>query len=274
MFGVRSPLLSKLLKKSKKSYDCRPFSMVFIVMQNKSDLTQTSVLGRKVTYPKHYDPSLLHAVPRSANRDELSSEFIQFQGHDRWTLYELSWLNAKGKPVVALGEVAVDAASTNIIESKSFKLYLNSFNQSRFYTLDDVQERLTQDLSDCADGRVAVNVYPLEQADLHTENLQDAECIDDLDIEVDCYTLRPDFLQDSATGPELEETLCSHLLKSNCLITDQPDWARVVIRYKGAQINREALLRYIISLREHQEFHEHCVERILSILKLIVNRNI
>lgn len=224
-------------------------------------------LGQQSAYISQYTPSLLQPVPRSLNRDDLGlGETLPFQGCDVWTLYELSWLNAKGKPVVALGEVAVPATSPNLIESKSFKLYLNSFNQTRCDSLAAVQARLAKDLSACAGAEVSVTLFPLDQAP-HQIALLPGECIDEQDIEIDGYEFDQTLLQGAAEADIVEETLHSHLLKSNCLVTSQPDWGSLVIHYRGPRLNREKLLRYLISFRQHNEFHEQCIERIFIDLK-------
>lgn len=224
-------------------------------------------LGQQSAYISQYSPSLLQPVPRSLNRDDLAlQDPLPFQGADIWTLYELSWLNDKGKPVVALGEISVPATSLNLIESKSFKLYLNSFNQTRCTSLAAVRELLAKDLSACAGAEVAVTLYPLGQAPHQIVDLP-GECIDELDIEVDNYEFDADLLAGAAGQDEVEETLHSHLLKSNCLVTSQPDWGSVLIHYRGPRLDREKLLRYLISFRQHNEFHEQCIERIFTDLK-------
>ena len=224
-------------------------------------------LGQQSAYISQYTPSLLQPVPRSLNRDDLGLRGeLPFQGCDVWTLYELSWLNAKGKPVVAIGEVFVPATSPNLIESKSFKLYLNSFNQTRCDSLEAVQALLVQDLSGCAGAPVSVTLFTLDQATHQIAQLP-GECIDSLDIEVDGYEFDETLLQGAAGREIVEETLHSHLLKSNCLVTSQPDWGSVVIHYRGPRLDREKLLRYLISFRQHNEFHEQCIERIFTDLK-------
>lgn len=222
-------------------------------------------LGQKTEYSNQYDPSLLQPVPRSLNRDDLElGDSLPFQGCDIWTLYELSWLNDKGLPQVAIGEVSIPATSANLIESKSFKLYLNSFNQTQFSSWDEVERVLVKDLSQCAGEEVSVTVRSVVD---YTDSLivtMDGECIDEQDIEITSYDFDRTLIQGAATGEVVAESLHSHLLKSNCLITNQPDWGSVEIQYKGKQIDREALLRYIVSFREHNEFHEQCVERIFT----------
>lgn len=218
-------------------------------------------LGKATEYREIYTPDLLQAVPRSMNRVELNlTAELPFSGTDRWNGYELSWLNAKGKPQVAIMRCEVPATSPNLVESKSFKLYLNSFNQSRFDTSKSVAELLTKDLSQCAGGKVKVMLFKASEFSQMQIESFDAVSIDDLDIDVSDYQLDPTNL--STNGNIVEETLTSDLLKSNCLITNQPDWGSVCIRYQGQQITREGLLRYLISFRQHNEFHEQCVERI------------
>jgi 7-cyano-7-deazaguanine reductase len=225
-------------------------------------------LGKKTAYIAHYAPELLQPVPRQLNRDALHlGDTLPFQGQDQWTLYELSWLNAKGKPVVALGEVTIPAESRNLIESKSFKLYLNSFNQTKFADFSAVTATLTRDLSACAEGDVEVRLFTLTNAPHQIADFP-GECLDDLDISIKNYDFSADLLADSIkTDTVVDETLHSHLLKSNCLVTGQPDWGSVVIHYRGPQIDREKLLHYLISFRQHNEFHEQCVERIFTDLQ-------
>ena len=225
---------------------------------------QNLSLGQVTEYKSQYDASLLQGVPRSLNRDELKLEAtnLPFLGCDLWNIYELSWLNGKGKPMVATGVVKVPFDSDNLIESKSFKLYLNSFNQTKFDNVESVQQYLIKDLSACANKPVTVEL----NADMSNFNEKlgnfTGECIDNLDIEVDNYQFTATLLTDLCLTESITETLHSHLLKSNCLITSQPDWGSVEISYTGKKIDREKLLRYLISFRQHNEFHEQCVELI------------
>lgn len=219
-------------------------------------------LGKTVSYESQYNPALLQGVPRTLSRDtlNLSAKALPFHGEDIWTGYELSWLTPKGKPQVAILECLVPATSPNLIESKSFKLYLNSFNQTVFSSVDEVQTTLQRDLSQCAGNSVSIRVTePHAFSTLKMVEL-DGTVIDDEDIEVNQY--HPDSALLRVGTETTEETLVSHLLKSNCLITSQPDWASIQVRYQGPKIERAALLKYIISFREHNEFHEQCVERI------------
>ena len=221
-------------------------------------------LGQQTKYAEKYDRTLLQPVPRHLNRDMLNITTTQpfTIGADIWTAYEISWLNPKGVPQVAIADVSIDFRSENLIESKSFKLYLNSFNQTQFANFNEVQQILQQDLQDCAKGEVKVRLNSLTDYTQQPIAALDGDCIDGLDIEIEDYTFNAELLKDCTNDNVVEETLVSHLLKSNCLITQQPDWGSLQIHYVGKQINREQLLRYIISFRQHNEFHEQCVERI------------
>ena len=222
-------------------------------------------LGQKSSYRNDYDPGLLQAVPRSINRQALGCADTQpFSGSDVWHAYELSWLNSKGKPIVALARFVIDANTPNIIESKSFKLYLNSFNQSRVESKSKLVKTLSVDLSAIAVGIVAVELFTPDNIHSLVPRALPGICIDDIDIEIDEFTLAPELLRLKLDAVTTSEILHSHLLKSNCLITNQPDWASVVVDYRGLEIDHEALLRYLLSFRLHNEFHEQCVERIYS----------
>lgn len=224
-----------------------------------------SPLGKAVAYASSYDPSLLFPIPRATQRAELGiTGTPTFFGVDIWNAYELSWLTARGKPQVAIAVFDVPADSPHLIESKSFKLYLNSFNQTRLASRDELVQRLRADLTAAAGAAVRVQLLePNEFGSLKIGEL-DGYCIDNLDIDVDQYEPAPHLLRTEAQQSPIEEKLVSHLLKSNCLVTGQPDWASVQIHYVGRPIDRESLLRYLISFRNHNEFHEHCVERIFS----------
>lgn len=228
-----------------------------------STLPTDLTLGQKVDYIEEYCPSLLQGVPRTLSRDQIGvTTPLPFMGVDIWNGYELSWLNLKGKPQVAILQCKVPIDSTNLIESKSFKLYLNSFNQTRFATIKEVQLRIKHDLSGCAEAEVEVVLVPPAQFDILSMRELSGTSIDDLDIEVNHYRPAPDLLRVEDTDNDTEETLVSHLLKSNCLITSQPDWASIQIRYTGNKIDHAGLLAYLISFRQHNEFHEQCIERI------------
>lgn len=223
---------------------------------------EASPLGKAAAYRNTYAPELLFPVPRAAKRAEIGvGEALPFAGVDVWNAYELSWLNARGKPVVAMGEFRVPAQSPHLIESKSLKLYLNSFNGTVCDSRADVEARLRQDLSAVAGAPVDVTLRGLDDQPRSVATLPGA-CIDDLDVTITDYQPAPGHLQVDAGADEVSETLYSHLLKSNCLVTGQPDWATLYVRYTGAPIDRAGLLRYVVSFREHNEFHEQCVERV------------
>ncbi|WP_028112108.1 NADPH-dependent 7-cyano-7-deazaguanine reductase QueF [Ferrimonas kyonanensis] len=233
-----------------------------------ADALSGLTLGQQTQYQDQYAPELLQGVPRQLNRDAIGlGDALPFTGADIWTGFELSWLNAKGKPMVAIAHFALPVSSANLVESKSFKLYLNSFNQTRFDSVDAVREALAKDLSQCAQGEVSVRIVLPDAFGAEPLVELEGELIDDLDISIDDYQFNPDYLSGAAADEVVEETLRSNLLKSNCLITSQPDWGSVQIRYKGGRIDREKLLRYLISFRRHNEFHEQCVERIFMDLK-------
>ena len=222
-------------------------------------------LGKITEYLDQYDATLLQAVPRQLARDAIglnAAQALPFVGYDIWHAYELSWLNAKGKPMVALATVVVPFDSANLIESKSFKLYLNSFNQTRFRDISQVYLRLKEDLSLCAGKPVEVTIHHVNELIAFQPTWLQGRCIDDLDLEIDQYQYDASLLKLTGNDSVIEEKLHSHLLKSNCLITSQPDWASVFIHYRGKALCHESLLRYLISFRQHNEFHEQCVERI------------
>ncbi|HWV15939.1 MAG TPA: NADPH-dependent 7-cyano-7-deazaguanine reductase QueF [Cellvibrio sp.] len=223
----------------------------------------SSPLGQKTAYISQYQPSLLFPIARQESREQLGLGVdLPFYGVDIWTGYELSWLNALGKPQVAVAEFAIPCSSPFIIESKSFKLYLNSLNQTRFNSFAEVEACLVRDLSQVAGAAVGVDLQSLEESALLISRAEESHCLDELNIDVASYHPQPSLL--TLDHGEVSEKLCSHLLKTNCPVTGQPDWASLFIGYTGQKINHENLLRYIISFREHQDFHEHCVERIFT----------
>jgi len=221
-----------------------------------------SLLGKKTPYCSAYDPGLLFAIPRQEKRAELgiSADAVPFSGQDVWTAYEVSWLNAKGKPQVAWAEFMFPTNSTNLIESKSFKLYLNSFNGTRFESEQAVMDCWQRDLSAASGAPVEIRLHDLSDHQVLLGTMP-GDCLDGLDIEVDQYQVSPSLLK-VKSSTKVAACWHSHLLKSNCLVTGQPDWGSVLIRYEGSEIDPEGLLRYLISFREHNEFHEQCVERI------------
>ncbi|MDY0974714.1 NADPH-dependent 7-cyano-7-deazaguanine reductase QueF [Massilia sp. CFBP9012] len=222
-----------------------------------------SPLGKSSAYQSQYAPELLFPIPRQQKREELGlSGTLPFFGVDIWNAYELSWLNMRGKPQVAIATVTAPADSPNIVESKSFKLYLNSFNQTRLAGPEALLALLRDDLSNGFGAPVHVTLTSPDQFGAIRMGELEGTLLDRLDIEVDDYSPAPQLLKARHEDAPVEETLVSHLLKSNCLVTGQPDWGTVQIRYVGPQIDQEGLLKYLIGFREHNEFHEQCVERI------------
>ena len=223
-------------------------------------MTQELPLGRHVDYPREYDPSLLFPIARALGRSHigLSDQALPFVGLDRWHAYELSWLDRRGKPCMATATLTVPADSPNLVESKSLKLYLNSFTASRVGSAEEVRARIGDDLGRCAGApvEVAFGLPPMRESA--------GESLDELDVAIDDYG--PPNAAHLAVDPAMvvEETLSCGLLKSNCPVTGQPDWARVDIAYRGPRLDRAGLLRYLVSFRDHAEFHEQCVERIFA----------
>jgi 7-cyano-7-deazaguanine reductase len=254
-------------------------------------------LGHEVAYPRSYDPGLLFPIERQASRASLPQPLPAWHGADIWNAYEISWLGPRGKPVAAAASFVFAQDSARIVESKSFKLYLNSYNESRHESAAQVRDLMQRDLQHACGAPVEVRIHTLdiprsaEQAAAATrhaaardtaatkaastnaadESRADGPCamprpllgrnIDGLDIDIAHYTPAPGLLRLAPDAARVEETLVSDLLKTNCPVTGQPDWGSVQIRYAGPRIDHAALLAYIVSLRQHNEFHEHCVER-------------
>lgn len=229
-------------------------------------IVENSQLGKDTTYVDHYDPSLLFPIARPESRATLgiAEEALPFSGEDVWTSFEVSWLELTGKPCVALGVFRIPCNSPNIIESKSFKLYLNSFNQERYVDADSVLQVMAKDLSAAAGATVNVELRSL--SDIKPVELPAGQCIDSAPAENFVYEPSAGLLElDAGLGADhVEETLYSDLLRSNCPVTGQPDWGTVVIRYRGPKIKQSSLLRYVVSFRTCQDFHEHCAEQIFT----------
>lgn len=231
----------------------------------------TLPLGQATQYPEQYDPGLLYPIPRSENRLKLGlkeGEALPFVGVDIWNAFELSWLNQKGKPQIALAEFQIPADSPKMIESKSFKLYLNSLNNARFENENEVRERLVADLSAVAGSKITARIQANDAIAKKGMQEMGGVLLDRFDIEIDPHIpADPNLLGVNEDFGPIEQCLVSHLLKSNCPVTGQPDWASVQIRYQGRPILEEGLLRYLIGFRQLGEFHEHCVETIFSDIK-------
>ena len=230
---------------------------------------EQSQLGKASAYVDQYDASLLFPIPRAGKRAEIGiSAAAPFFGADIWSAYEVSWLNPRGKPQVALVHFTIPCESVNIVESKSFKLYLNSFNNTRFAEPSEVLTRLRADINEAVwrggvvQSSVGVKMIAPEQFDAEPVHELDGLSLDRMDVECTRYQPAPDLLVAAQDEAPVSEVLVSNLLKSNCLVTGQPDWGSVQIRYSGPQIEQGGLLQYLVSFRNHNEFHEQCVERI------------
>jgi len=226
-------------------------------------------LGKTSPNPEKYSPDLLFPIPRDTHRALLNyQKTIPFMGVDIWNAYELSWLNTKGKPEVAIAQIEIPFDSPNIVESKSLKLYLNSLNNERFSSSDEVKSQITKDLSACLKSSVKISLFEATSWSDFKFISPTGNCLDRLDIDINPLdTPNPNWLKSNFGSAPIEETLYSNLLKSNCPVTGQPDWATITISYTGPSIDQGALLRYLISYRNHQEFHEHCVEKIFCDIK-------
>lgn len=230
---------------------------------NEEEIIHSSALGENVDYPSHYAPQVLYPIPRHFKRSELgidNGQNLPFYGFDTWNDYETSWLNSKGKPMVGITTFHMPCNSPNIIESKSIKLYLNSLSNTQFSSKSEVAALITKDLTRAAGAEVQVTIYELGAFSGATLTKPAGTNIDHLDIEIDRYEATPSYL--ATTNEIVSETLNSDLLKSNCPVTGQPDWATLIIEYTGPKLQREGLLKYIVSLRNQHEFHEQCIERI------------
>jgi 7-cyano-7-deazaguanine reductase len=222
-----------------------------------------SELGKRSAYDPLYNPDKLFPIARKTNRQTIGIDDnnLPFYGFDLWNHYEVSWLDEKGKPIVALAEIVYRCDSPNLIEAKSMKLYFNSLNNTKFKDINQLTTIIKKDLSERVGSEVDVKIT------LINEVIEDkfhrgftGNCIDQLDVEIISYTIEPAFL--TTEDHIVEEVIYSDLLKSNCLVTGQPDWGSVQIIYKGKKINHTGLLKYIVSFRNHTEFNEQCIERV------------
>ncbi len=241
---------------------------------------EQSQLGKTSAYIDQYDTSLLFPIPRAGKRLEIGiTGTAPFLGADMWTAYELSWLNLRGKPQVALAHFTLPCETLNIVESKSFKLYLNSYNNTRFADAQAVKDQLRVDITEAvwrASGAspgsarvvatvpssIGVSLVAMDAFDREPVQELDGLSLDRLDLDCEHYTPAPELLSATRDEAPVSEVFVSNLLKSNCLVTGQPDWGSVQISYTGDQIDQAGLLQYIVSFRNHNEFHEQCVERI------------
>lgn len=226
----------------------------------KPDQLSRSPLGKQSANVSQYDAGLLCPIPRKSTWADYGYAKSPYTGVDIWNAYEISWLNKNGLPQVAVGEFRVPLDSPNLIESKSLKLYLNSFTQTKLNQLESVSETITKDLSSCAGEAVRVSLYALDKVNNDIQELE-GTCLDNLDVKIDVYNRDANLLQ--VTGQQVSnEKLYSHLLKTNCPVTGQPDWGSIYFEYSGISIEPGSLLKYIVSYRGHNDFHEQCVENI------------
>ncbi len=232
-----------------------------------NNVLDDSPLGKSSQYESRYNPKLLFPISRSEKREELGMDpdHLPFFGRDLWYGYELSWLNTSGKPVVRVARFELSCDSDFLIESKSFKLYLNSFNQTQFESDSVVRDVLEKDLGEIAQSQVSVELMSVEQSEVLGFESAPGTNVDELDVTVAAYNYDSSLLR-KAEG-RVSETINTHLLKSNCPVTGQPDWGTLVVSYSGEAVEHESFLRYICSFRNHQEFHEQCVERVFTDLQ-------
>jgi 7-cyano-7-deazaguanine reductase len=234
--------------------------------QTQTSSVNDSELGIKSHYESSYNPDKLFPISRTDKRLEIGVDpnNLPFVGFDRWTHYEVSWLNSKGKPMVGIAEIVYPCDSHSIIESKSLKLYFNTLNNTKYDSVDALVKVITADLTKAIQAPVSIQLSLIgERQQQLIEPQFTGICLDDLDVSCDTYQVEPNFLE-VVTGKMVNETVHSNLLKSNCLVTHQPDWGSIQIQYAGEQIAHQGLLKYIVSFREHNEFHEQCIERIFN----------
>lgn len=223
---------------------------------------EKSPLSKRSEYPTHYSPGVLYPIARKINRAEFLEQpkILPFQGYDLWNAYEVSWLQPSGLPKAAIARFIIPANSPNIIESKSFKLYLNSLNNSKFKDEEELKSILEKDISAALDAPSQVALI-----DLNSNTLQgqiSGKCLDT--IVTDCQYYQPNAKLLITKDTHTCERLYTHLFRSNCPVTYQPDWATVIIDYEGNAIDHSNLLRYLVSYRNHAQFHEHCIEMIFT----------
>ncbi|ALD15248.1 NADPH-dependent 7-cyano-7-deazaguanine reductase [Buchnera aphidicola (Aphis glycines)] len=217
---------------------------------------------------------LLQSIPRKKHRIQIKINHanLPFIGKDVWTLYEISWLNLNGVPQVAIAKIEFNSTTENIVESKSLKIYVNSFNQIKFKNRRNLIEIFTSDLNKCVTGEVSVKFFYLHEIENLGISKFSGTCIDNKNIAIKSYNYNKLLLKNCSKKNKIViESLYSNLFKSNCPITNQPDWASINIVYSGQKISHIALLKYLVSFRNHNEFHEECIERIFNDIQEICN---
>ncbi len=228
-------------------------------------MAEHGILGKSTHYPSQYDASLLFPIARRIAREQIGVYSpLPFTGQDIWNAYELSWLDKAGRPRAGLAEIVVPANTENIIESKSFKLYLNSFNQTRIGDSERLRQMLVSDISKACGGNVTVTITPASASHAFPVEYLNGEVIDDMEVDINYYGPPEPLYLSVFEESQVSESLICHIFRSNCPVTNQPDWASIQIRYLGNRIEREGLLRYLVSYRTHNGFHENCVEHIFT----------
>lgn len=221
-----------------------------------------SLLGKDTNYPTEYQPDILFPISRAPAREKYAHVQAIQQGKDWWHVFEISWLNAAGMPQVAIGRITLPAFSPNLIESKSLKLYFNSLNFTKFDSKEAFIATVEKDLSKAADAEITLDLFHVDELEI---SKPEGVCIDDLTPER--LENHPDaslLSLDQYSDENIEVQLYSHLLRSNCPVTGQPDWGTVFIRYQGKKPCYKSILAYIISYRQHNGFHEQCVEQMFA----------
>lgn len=223
---------------------------------------EKSPLSERSRYPSCYNSGILYPISRLDNRSQLISDptTLPFQGYDLWHAYELSWLQPNGLPAAMIARFIIPANSPNLIESKSFKLYLNSLNNSTFENIKEVKSILEKDISTVLEAPAHVEFISPNQSTL--QGTIQGTCLDQIDTLCQHYQPNPKLL--TTQQPNISETVYTHLFRSNCPVTFQPDWATIIVHYQGQTIDHASLLSYLVSYRNHAQFHEHCVEMIFS----------
>lgn len=243
-----------------------------------SDYLKETALGKTTAYVDQYDPAQLFPIERALSREGLKiGETLPFEGEDIWNAYELSWLDANGKPQVAMAEVRIPAASPYLVESKSFKLYLNSFANTRFPSWVAVAEHITADITATAGAQSQVVLRTLAEAAQMPLWHSQGQCLDELDLlepaDAEAPITGAQWLKHAASGEQVDEVWFSHLVRSLCPVTGQPDWATVEIGYQGAAICPQHLLQYLVSFRQASGFHERVVEQTYQDIMQQLNPN-
>lgn len=218
-------------------------------------------LGQQLLASSEYDPEQLRSVSRKIGRKNIGisdNSSLPFMGEDVWNCWELSWLNSQGKPAIAVAEIRVPAGTSNMVESKSLKLYLNSFSMTRVGSADSLREIIARDIGRIVEEHVSVQLILPEAFGKLRIIEPEGICIDRQKIMITEFSINPNLL--AVEKSRVSETLYSRLIRTNCPVTGQPDWATVCLTYSGPRIRPDSLLRYFVSFRQHKGFHESCVE--------------